>query len=173
MRQKKRIEKKKYFCVKKAAYSVIHFHLHRLACIATSNKNIFFDENVNTKGFVLKKFGGAAFHRSGFSSKRHFIKWLFHQMGGISSNAQLFLIFKTLSRISVALLHPKLLMIQLTVLKTRWNCAFDEKAIQWKAASMKSRFDEKPLRWKAASMKSRFDEKPLRWKAAPPKVWWS
>ena len=28
-----------------------------------------------------------------------------------SSNAQLFLIFKTVSRISVALLHPKLLMI--------------------------------------------------------------
>jgi hypothetical protein len=37
-----------------------------------------------------------------------------------SSNAQLFLIFKTVSRISVTLLHPKLLMIY-------WR--FDEKAL--------------------------------------------
>ncbi len=45
---------------------------------------------------------------------------------------------------------------------------FDEKLLQWKAASMKSRFNEKPLWWKAASMKSRFDEKLLWWKAASP-----
>jgi len=48
----------------------------------------------------------AAFHQSSFSSNG-----FFHQMGSISSNAQLFLIFKNVSRISVALLHPKLLMI--------------------------------------------------------------
>ncbi len=42
---------------------------------------------------------------------------------------------------------------------------FDEKSLQWKAASMKSCFNEKPLQWKAASMISRFNEKPLQWKA--------
>jgi hypothetical protein len=62
---------------------------------------------------VERLFIEAAFHRSGISTKRHFIEWLFHQMGGISSNAQLFLIFKTVSRISVALLHPKLLMMMI------------------------------------------------------------
>jgi hypothetical protein len=30
-------------------------------------------------------------------------------------------------------------------LKTRWNCAFDEKAIRWKAASMKRHSTDK--RW--------------------------
>ncbi len=68
---------------------------------------------------------------SAFSSKRLFIETVFHRMA-CSSNAQLFLIFKTVSRISVALLHPKLLI-------TRWKCAFDEQAIQWKAVSMKRR----------------------------------
>jgi hypothetical protein len=48
----------------------------------------------------------AAFHQSGFSSNG-----FFHRMGGNSSTAQLFLIFKNVSRISVALLHQKLLMI--------------------------------------------------------------
>jgi hypothetical protein len=38
--------------------------------------------------------------------------------------------------------------ILLTVLKTRWNCAFDEQASRWKAISMKRRFDEKALHWK-------------------------
>ncbi len=47
---------------------------------------------------------------SAFSSKRLFIEMAFHLMA-CSSNAQLFLIFKTVSRISVAVLHPKLLMI--------------------------------------------------------------
>jgi hypothetical protein len=49
---------------------------------------------------VEQLFIKAAFHRMAFSSN-----------GGISSNAQLFLILKTASRISVALLQPKLLMI--------------------------------------------------------------
>jgi hypothetical protein len=39
-----------------------------------------------------------------------FIEAAIHQMA-FSANAQLFLIFKTVSRISVALLHPKFLMI--------------------------------------------------------------
>jgi hypothetical protein len=52
----------------------------------------------------------AAFHRSGFSSKRLFIEAAFHRMA-FSLNAQFHLVFKTVIRISVALLHPKLLMI--------------------------------------------------------------
>ncbi len=44
---------------------------------------------------------------SAFSSKRLFIETAFHRMA-CSSNAQLLLIFKTVSRISVALLHPQL-----------------------------------------------------------------
>jgi hypothetical protein len=47
---------------------------------------------------------------SAFSSKRLFIEMAFHRMA-CSLNAQLHLVFKTVSRISVALLHPKLLMI--------------------------------------------------------------
>jgi hypothetical protein len=47
---------------------------------------------------------------SGFSSKWVFIEMGFHRMA-FSSNAQFNLVFKTVSRISVALLHPKLLMI--------------------------------------------------------------
>ncbi len=38
------------------------------------------------------------------------------------------------------------------VLKTRWNCAFNEKAIWWIVASMNCCFDEFLLRWIAASM---------------------
>ncbi len=45
-----------------------------------------------------------------FSSKRLFIEKAFHRMA-CSSNAQFHLVFKTVSRISVALLHLKLLMI--------------------------------------------------------------
>ena len=47
---------------------------------------------------------------SGFSSKQVFIKMGFHRMA-CSSNAQFHLVFKTVSRISVALLHQKLFMI--------------------------------------------------------------
>jgi hypothetical protein len=45
-----------------------------------------------------------------FSGGVHFIKAAFHQMA-FSSHAQFHLVFKAGSRISVALLHPKLLMI--------------------------------------------------------------
>ncbi len=48
---------------------------------------------------------------SAVSSKCLFIEAAFHQMA-CSSNAQFHLVFKTVSRISVALLHPKLLMIE-------------------------------------------------------------
>ncbi len=58
----------------------------------------------------LNRAEGAIFWWSAFSSKRIFIETAFHQMA-CSSNAQLFLIFKAVSRISVALLHPKWLMI--------------------------------------------------------------
>ncbi len=54
--------------------------------------------------------GGVGFHRNGFSSKWVFIEAGFHQMA-CSSNAQFHLVIKTVSRISVALLHQKLLMI--------------------------------------------------------------
>ncbi len=48
--------------------------------------------------------------QSGFSLKWVFIKMGFHRMT-CSSNAQFNLVFKTVSRIFVALLDPKLLMI--------------------------------------------------------------
>jgi hypothetical protein len=48
---------------------------------------------------------------SAFSLKHLFIKAAFYGMA-CSSNAQVHLIFKTVSRISVALLHPKLLLIK-------------------------------------------------------------
>jgi hypothetical protein len=50
------------------------------------------------------------FHRNEFSSKRVFIEMSFHRMA-FSSNEYFNQVFKTVSRISVAPPHPKLLMI--------------------------------------------------------------
>jgi hypothetical protein len=59
-------------------------------------------------------YGGVHFHQSAFSSKHLFIKWLLH------------LVFKTVSRISVALLHPKLLMKRYSTLVYRLLVFIDD-----------------------------------------------
>jgi hypothetical protein len=55
-----------------------------------------------------------------FSSKRLFIKTAFHRMA-FSSNAQFHLVFKTVSRISVARLHPKLLHLLCLCSSPLWS----------------------------------------------------
>jgi hypothetical protein len=61
-------------------------------------------------------------------------------------------------------IHRRPRKILLTVLKIRWVCAFDEKAIWWNADLMNCRFDELPLWWIAALMNCRFNELPLHHK---------
>jgi len=66
---------------------------------------------------------------SAFSSKRLFIEAAFHRMA-FSLNAQLFLIFKTVSRISVALLHPKLFLMPLEQIYSK-NFCFNEQNVYY------------------------------------------
>jgi hypothetical protein len=75
---------------------------------------VFIETGFHQNGFSSKRvFIKTGFHQNGFSSKQVFIKTGFHQMA-CSLNAQFNLVFKTVSRISVALLHLKLLMLFLS-----------------------------------------------------------